>query len=184
VNPTARGLPITLDLEGAQVVLVGGGDEAERKGELCVEAGAELRRIDDGAAFRDADLDGARLALVTARDPALAARVHAAARARGILCWACDDPARSDLAMPAVARLGAARVAISTSGFSPVLAARLRAAIETALGERFTRFVEVLGALRERAKSEPDATRRRATLQAAVDGFSLEIAARYPEWFK
>ena len=86
--------------------------------------------------------------------------------------------------MPAIARVGAARIAISTSGASPALAGRLRELLETALGERFARFVEVLAALRERAKQEPDEQKRRAVLQAALDGFEADVSVRYPKWFK
>ena len=94
-----------------------------------------------------------------------------------------DDPPHSDLAMPAIAKLGAARIAVSTSGASPALAGRLRAALEKPLGERFAKFVELLGALRERGKQDADEARRRATLQAAVEGFDVDVNVRYPPWF-
>jgi siroheme synthase-like protein len=181
----AVGVPVTLDAEDARVVLVGGGDESDRKAQLCAEAGARVQRCDDPKMFHDALLDGAKLAMVTARDRDLAARVFAAARARGVLVWSCDDPAHSDIAMPGVARLGRARVTVSTAGASPTLAGRMRAAFEEALGDRFAKFVEVLGALRERTqREEPDPERRRAILTAALDGFALEIRASYPAWFK
>jgi siroheme synthase-like protein len=138
----------------------------------------------DAAGFAASVLDGALLVMVAVRDDELAARVHAAARARGVLCWACDNPPHSDLAMPAIARLGVVRFAVSTSGASPGLAGRLRAALETGLGEKFARFVDVLAALRERAQQDGDETRRRATLLAALEGFQLELSARYPAWFK
>src|SRR5262249_1866069 len=103
---------------------------------------------------------------------------------RGVLVWCCDNSSHSDFAMPAIARVGAARIAISTSGASPALAGRMRELLEPALGERFARFVEVLAALRERAKQESDAENRRAVLQAALDGFELDVSVRYPAWFK
>jgi siroheme synthase (precorrin-2 oxidase/ferrochelatase) len=102
-----------------------------------------------------------------------------------VLFWACDDPAHSDLALPAIARLGAARVAVSTGGNSPALSARLRAALETGLGEDFARFVDELGRLRARVQSdEPDRDRRRAALTDALDDFAVELRVRYPRWFK
>jgi siroheme synthase-like protein len=198
----SRGLLVALDVAQATVVVVGGDEEAERKIELLLDGEARVRvlaeaptaRIAGWAAagllehaarpFSPGELDGARLVLVTPRDPALAAAVAEAARARGVLCWACDDPAASDLAMPAVARLGAARVAISTSGRSPFLAGRMRAALEAALGDTFARFVEALGERRALARAEePDRARRRAALEALLDGFELELRVRYPRWF-
>jgi siroheme synthase-like protein len=203
MKATARGLAVTLDVEGAWVVVVGGDEEAERKVELLLDAGARVRLfatvlgpgletwVAAGALEHHprepepADLDGARLVLVALRDSELARQIYDAARARGVLCWSCDDPGASDLAMPAVARLGSARFAVSTSGQSPTLAGRLRTILEDSLGERFARFVELLGALRDRVqREEAEPARRRALLQAALDGFELELTARYPEWFK
>jgi precorrin-2 dehydrogenase/sirohydrochlorin ferrochelatase len=87
--------------------------------------------------------------------------------------------------MPAIARLGAARIAISTSGGSPALSSRMREAFEAALDGEFACFVDELAALRERLKKdEPDPVRRRAELQRALDGFELELRVRYPDWFR
>lgn len=184
MRPTALGVPITLDVEGARVVVVGADEEAARKVALLAEAGAQIAQLAPEA-FSPAVLDGARLALVTPRDPALAEAVSRAARARGVLVWACDDAVHSDFAMPALARLGRARFAVSTGGASPALAGRLRAALERSLGDTFARFVAALGELRDRAqREEPDATRRRALLNDAVDGLELEITVKYPAWFE
>jgi precorrin-2 dehydrogenase/sirohydrochlorin ferrochelatase len=180
----AIGLPITLDLDGQTALLVGDDEEAARKRELLEEAGAQVRVAMPGD-FEETLLDGARLVMVTVRDEALAVRVHAAARTRGILCWCSDRPDDSDFAMPAVARLGAARFAIATGGASPTLAGRLRAALVEQLGSEFARFVSALAALREQTqRSERDPARRREQLAKALDGFVLEVRARYPTWFR
>ncbi len=180
----ALGLPITLDVEGARVVIVGEGEDAERKRALVAESGGAVELI-AADAFTNELLDGARVALVCAHDAALAARVAEAARARGVLVWCSDDPAHSDFAMPAVARLGQARIAVATGGGAPALASRLRAAIEEQLGEAFARFVAELAELRARVqREEPDFERRRARLAQALDGFVVELRARYPGWFR
>jgi siroheme synthase (precorrin-2 oxidase/ferrochelatase) len=170
------GFPITFDVDGVAVLLVGDADDADaaRKRLLLEEAGARVRAVapDD---FRADDCDGVRLVLLTRRDPAAAATVAAAARARGALVWCSDDPAGSDFAMPAIARLGPLRLAISTGGGSPSLASRLRALLEAQLGDTFARFVTALAARRRQG----DVAARRADL----DGFDLELRARYPDWF-
>jgi siroheme synthase-like protein len=180
------GFPVTLELQGARVLVVGevpaADAEAQRKVTLLREAGAT---VDERDAFDAALLDGARVVVVFARDPALAKKVHAAARKKGVLCWCADDPAHSDFTMPAIARLGAARIAISTAGGSPGLSARLRETFEAALDGEFARFVDELAGLRERLKtSEPDPARRRAELTRALDGFEVELKVRYPGWFR
>lgn len=179
----ALGLPITLDVEGLRVVVVGDDEDAAHKRALAAASGADVAEVAP-AAFAEPALDGARLVLYTGHDAAVAARVAQAARARGALVWCSDDPARSDLAMPAVARLGQARIAVATAGAAPALSSRVRRALEAGLGEKFARFVEALGELRARVqREEPDFARRRARLTEALDGFALEIRARYPDWF-
>ncbi|HEY2745675.1 MAG TPA: NAD(P)-dependent oxidoreductase [Polyangia bacterium] len=170
----AIGFAITLDVEGQAVLVVGDDADAARKRALLEDAGARVTQLlpDD---FADAAVDGARLVLLSARDAALAARVSAAAQARGVPVWCSDDPARSDFAMPAIAALGPVRIAVSTSGGSPTLAGKLRAIFEKQLGERFGDFARALA--RRRAAHTIDERR------ADVDGFELDIAARYPDWF-
>jgi siroheme synthase-like protein len=184
MKTTPPGLPVTLDLAGARVLVLGAAtdEESQRKRELLQEAGAVL---DEQPRFDPAALDGARLVVLFGRDPARAAEVFAASRARGVLCWCADDAAHSDFAMPAIARLGAARIAISTAGGSPALAQKLRATFEAALGDTFARFVDELAALRARTRAtEPDFARRRQRLHEAIDQFRLELSAHYPDWFR
>ncbi|SRR6266542_1428431 len=170
------GFPITLDVAGAAVLIVGDPDDADaaRKRSLLEAAGAVVRQVSP-ADFRDDDCAGARLVLLTRRDPTQAAAVAAAARAHGALVWCSDQPAACDFAMPAIARLGSLTLAIATGGGSPALASRLRARFEEALGDTFARFVT---ALSERRRGRNLAARR-----ADLDGFELSIAARYPDWF-
>ena len=170
----APGFSITLDVEGQAVLVIGDDDDASRKRAQLEEAGAQVTALAPGA-FSDGAVDGARLVLLCTRDPALAARVSAAARLRGIAVWCSDDPVRSDFAMPAIAQIGNVRLAISTAGGSPTLAGRLRAIFEAKLGARFAAFGRALAA--RRASRSVDERR------ADLDGFDLELAVRYPDWF-
>jgi precorrin-2 dehydrogenase / sirohydrochlorin ferrochelatase len=171
----APGFPINFDVDGQPVVVIGSDDDATRKCALLQDAGARVTQLPPGAFDDDATLAGARLVLLTVRDPSLAARVSAAARARGVLAWCSDNPGCSDFAMPAIAQLGPARLAISTAGGSPSLAARLRALLEAQLGDRFAAFARALAARRpERSIDE-----RRADL----DGFDLHVEVKYPDWW-
>ena len=139
------GFPITLDVEGQAVLVVGDDADAARKRALLEDAGARVTQLaaDD---FVDAAVDGARLVMCSAREPALAARVSAAARARGVPVWCSDDPERSDFAMPAVAQLGPVRLAVSTSGGSPTLAGKLRADLREAARRALRRLRARAGA--------------------------------------
>lgn len=170
----AAGLPITLDVEGWDVLVVGDDADAVRKRALAEGAGARVTSLSP-ADFDDAAVAGKRLVMLSARDAALAARVSAAARSHGALVWCSDDPARSDFAMPAVAQLGPARITISTAGGSPSLAGRLRALFQAQLGERFADFARALAARRPRQTMDE----RRADL----DGFDVKLEVTYPDWF-
>jgi precorrin-2 dehydrogenase / sirohydrochlorin ferrochelatase len=170
----AAGLPITLDVEGWDVLVVGDDADATKKRALCEAAGARVTQVAAGA-FDEAAVGGRRLVLLSARDAALAARVSAAARAAGALVWCSDDPGRSDFAMPAIAQLGPARIAVATSGGSPSLAARLRAALEAQLGTRFAAFATALAGRRKQQTIDER--------KADLDGFDLKIEITYPDWF-
>jgi siroheme synthase (precorrin-2 oxidase/ferrochelatase) len=170
----AIGFAITLDVEGQAVLVVGDDADAARKRALLEDAGARVTQL-RAADFAESAVDGARLVLLSVRDAALAGRVSAAARARGVPVWCSDDPARSDFAMPAIAQLGPARIAVATAGASPTLAGKLRATFEKQLGERFADFVRALG--KRRAAHGVDERR------ADVDDFELELRVRYPDWF-
>jgi len=171
----AIGFAITLDVEGQAVLVIGDDADAARKRALLEDAGARVTQL-AADRFDEASVEGARLVLLSVREPALAARVSAAARARGVPVWCSDDPARSDFAMPAIAQLGPARIAIATAGSSPTLAGKLRAIFDKQLGERFGEFVRALG----QRRSVHNVDERRADL----DGFELELRVRYPDWFQ
>jgi siroheme synthase (precorrin-2 oxidase/ferrochelatase) len=180
----ALGLPITLDLEGARALIIGPDDDERRRKQLLLEdAGAIIEALTPDH-FSDEKIGNARVVMVSAHDTALTARVAAAARARGALVWCSDAPEHSDFAMPAIARLGRARIAVATGGGAPALAKRMREQLEAALDNpRFRRFVDELAALREQLEGA-DFETKRAELTKAIEGFVLELGVRYPDWLK
>lgn len=145
-----RAFPLFVRLENRPVLLVGGGEMAAAKLRLLRAADAEVTLVaaalvPDLAAlvdtmvtwhardFAPADLAGHSLVFSAIENEAADAAVSAAARAAGILVNVVDRPEHSDLIMPAIVDRGEIVVAISTNGASPVLAQRVRAAIEAAI---------------------------------------------------
>jgi siroheme synthase-like protein len=131
-------LPIALDLHGRRCLVVGGGAVAARKIESLLQAGAsevavvapEVRaEIADlataarvevaGRGFVPGDLDGVFLVMAATDDPEVNRVVAAAARERGVLVNAADDPAACDFIMPAVVRRGNVAVAVTTEVPAP-----------------------------------------------------------------
>jgi siroheme synthase-like protein len=136
--------PISLDLQGVPVLVVGAGPVAARKVAGLADAGAVVRvvapdvspemtrAVDAGEVeslahrqFQASDLDGVRL-VVTATGTDADHDVAMAATAAGIWVNAADRPEDCSFILPAVARNGPLSVAVSTDGTSPALAQRLR----------------------------------------------------------
>jgi precorrin-2 dehydrogenase / sirohydrochlorin ferrochelatase len=133
--------PVSLDLTGVTVLVVGAGRIAARKVDGLAAAGALVRVVApevsdelDRAAVADlrrrryepADLEGVRLVVTATGDATVDGRVAADATAIGIWVNAADQPADCTFILPAIARHGPVSIAVSTDGASPALARRLR----------------------------------------------------------
>ena len=154
-----RAFPLFVRLEKRPVLLVGGGEMAAAKLRLLLSADAAVTLIapvvsDEIAAFvtegrvtwiarsfADSDLAAHNLVFSAVEDDVLDTRVSVAARDAGILVNVVDRPELSDLIMPAIVDRDEIVVAISTNGGSPVLAQRIRAAVEAAIPHGIERLV-------------------------------------------
>jgi len=143
--------PLFADLTGLPVLVVGGGHVAERKiralraAGACVRVGApeltatlcqwvEQEQIEHLAGcFQPAWLDEVWLAIAATDDRTLNARVAACAAERRVWTNVVDDPALSRFQVPAVVDRAPLTVAVSTGGAAPVLARRVREALEVQL---------------------------------------------------
>ncbi len=195
------GFPLSLDVRGWPVLVVGGDEEAAEKTQRLLEAGAKVtvvsptlndalkqlaasaKVIHRGRHFRDGDSENAILVLNTIRgDRDFSRSLLEKARQKKFLLWSVDQPEASTVTMPAVVACGHLRVAISTSGMAPALSGFMKEDLERILGEEFAAFVEWLGQLREQARAnEPDVEKRRALLREALDGFRLLGKVQYPK---
>ena len=195
------GFPLTLDVQGYPVLVLGGDEEAAEKTQRLLEAGAKVtvvaptlhaklkdmaasaKVVHRGRLFRDADLEHAILVLNMVRgDRDFSRSLFAKAREKKVLLWSVDQPDASTVIMPAVVACGHLRVAISTSGAAPALSGFIKEDMEKIFGEEFSVFVEWLGQLREQTKAtEPDFEKRRALLREALDGFRLLGKVQYPK---
>ncbi len=146
-----RSFPLFLKLEGRPVLLAGAGSAAAAKLRLLGQAGARvtihadqpstdlLAAIADTGAYHapgaiePAALARADLVFGATGDEAQDRAIAAQARCAGKLVNIVDRPELSDFTMPAIVDRGDIVVAVSTHGASPVLAQRVRAAIESVL---------------------------------------------------
>jgi siroheme synthase-like protein len=185
--------PLFLELRHRPVLVVGGGEVAERKVESLLQAEAAvtvvapdftpaLRKLAAAGSirtvrrkFEEADLQDAVLVISATDDSATQERVAALARAHRIPVNTVDQPRLCDFIVPASVRRGDVLVAISTSGKSPALAAALRAKIETIVTHDAARAARILGEIRSEVHTRfTDPARRKKALARIVDSGILD----------
>jgi siroheme synthase-like protein len=191
-------LPVALRLAQRPVLLIGGDDEAVDKLPKLQQAGALItvvaqcvdERISDAArrrelvwyarAWGETDLLGQTAVVLASRDATEAQRLFALrTRHRFWLC-AVDQPAFCDFFLMSTVRRGPVQIGITTGGAAPLLARRIRQALEHGMPEEFAEFCHEFAQLRESVATLNKAERV-ATLESALNGFAMDVALRYPE---
>ena len=178
--------PVSLNLVGRKCVVIGASDdrEAVEKDHALREVGADVVWIKDFENLRDEDVADAYFVISTPQEEPLAKRLRALADTHKFLLCAIDQPKYGLVAMAAIVKAGPARVAISTGGVSPRVGGKLRAALQGAFDETFTRFLDCLSNQRRRNKAVlTESADRRATMMKAAEGFEVAITFKYPTWF-
>jgi len=193
--------PVTLGLSGRPVLVVGGGEVAERKIEGLLAEGARLTVISPevrpaieewagkGAlqlrrrCHQAGDVAGFALVFAAADDRAANARVFAEARDAGIWVNVADDPELCTFHLPARVQRGALQIAIASQGGAPFVVRRLRQLLEGRLRAEWSEWMDAAARFRQalRALGLPrDVAERRcdAFFAATVDGDRLR--ARVP----
>jgi uroporphyrin-III C-methyltransferase/precorrin-2 dehydrogenase/sirohydrochlorin ferrochelatase len=171
-------LPIFIDIENRNCLVVGGGEVAARKIALLLRAGAHVTviapelcselsdqlsvqrhaqlsrgRITHRAeAFHPDHLRDAVLVVAATDDPVVNRTVSRAAEHLHIPVNVVDNPKLCSFIMPSIVDRSPIVVAISSGGASPVLARLLRARLETMIPAAYGRLAAYAGEFRERVK--------------------------------
>ncbi|WP_323064307.1 siroheme synthase CysG [Aeromonas jandaei] len=164
-------LPIFCRLDNKPVLLVGGGEVAERKARLLLDAGAHLTvvapELDPELAelaangsiewlageFTPAQLTGKWLVVAATDRREVNALVYQSANQARIFANVVDDPKRSSFIMPSIIDRSPLMVAISSGGKAPVLARLLREKLEALLPQHLGAVATFAGSLRDRVKA-------------------------------
>ncbi|WP_421348499.1 siroheme synthase CysG [Aeromonas veronii] len=164
-------LPIFCRLDNKPVLLVGGGEVAERKARLLLDAGAQLTvvapELDPELAelaangsiewlageFASEQLAGKWLVVAATDRREVNALVYQSANMARIFANVVDDPKRSSFIMPSIIDRSPLMVAISSGGKAPVLARLLREKLEALLPQHLGAVATFSGSLRERVKA-------------------------------
>jgi precorrin-2 dehydrogenase/sirohydrochlorin ferrochelatase len=145
---------VDLNFNGKYVVVVGGGSESYRKTQSFVEAGTKIlvvskafspgikelhklgnlellqMKVEDAEAFVKNLKSKPDLLVAVTDNHELNAQLVKQAKKSGCMVYSVDDPATSDFILPALAKIGEVKIAISTAGKSPAMARMLRQRIE------------------------------------------------------
>ena len=165
-------LPIFCQLRQRDCLLVGGGDVAERKARLLLDAGANVtvNALDFTPQFQvwaDSQmltlvqgefipslLDNCWLAIAATDNETVNQQVSDAAEARRIFCNVVDAPRQASFIMPSIIDRSPLMVAVSSGGTSPVLARLLREKLESILPLHLGQLARYAGHLRARVKQQ------------------------------
>jgi precorrin-2 dehydrogenase/sirohydrochlorin ferrochelatase len=198
-----RYLPIGLDLQDRDALVIGAGPEMPSKIERLLACGARVTVIASepdreaealAAAGKltllrreatDADLEDKAIVLAapftTPEGEARARRWHAEAIRRGTLFCAVDRPEACTFVNQAVAEVPGVTLSIATDGASPGTSRRIREDLEALFADpRFARFVARLGEMRAALPRGE----RAAKMAEAVKGFAIEGKLVFPAWFE
>ncbi len=189
--------PIFLQLQGETALVVGGGSVARRKVETLLEYGASVKIVSRalcpklerlvekqeirflGEEFRETFLEGIFLVIAATDEKELNHKISRAARARGLLINAVDQPADCNFIVPSIVNRGNLQIAISTSGKSPAMAKQIRKDLEGCYGVEYESFLALMGRIREELLPMGFSQKENgAIFQRIIDAGLLDIIAR------
>ncbi|WBB60411.1 uroporphyrinogen-III C-methyltransferase [Streptomyces sp. WMMC500] len=145
-GPDAFAYPVGLRLAGRRVVVLGGGQVAQRRLPALIAAGARVTLVSPSVTpsvqamadvgeltweqrpYADGDLEGAWYAVVATRDPEANAAASAEAERRRVWCVRSDDASAATAWTPATGRSEGVTVAVLT-GSDPRRSAAVRDAV-------------------------------------------------------
>jgi precorrin-2 dehydrogenase/sirohydrochlorin ferrochelatase len=182
-------LLVDLKFDGKYIAVVGGGTEGYRKTRNFVDSGAKILVVSktfsegikklqqmnkvslletavvDAEAFVNGLDPKPDLLVAVTDDHTLNAQLVKYAKSAGCMVYAVDYPSLSDFILPALAKLGEVRIAISTSGKSPAMARTLRQRIEKMITEEDLQQIKLQTYARTLLKQRiPDQKVRRQVL--------------------
>jgi len=193
--------PVSLDLEGCHVLVVGAGRVAARKVAGLIACGAvvtvvapevhgDLEELVGGAApgtpgsvsverrlYQGGEAGGYRLVVTATGLKEIDRAAAADAESAGVFVNSADDPENCSFILPAVHRDGAVSIAVSTGGAAPALASWLRSRIASDLGDDLGLLADLLAEARHRVHSEGRSTEAMDWL-GLLDGPFPELVAR------
>jgi len=188
-----RNYPLFVDLHSRHCLVVGAGRVGARKVATLASCGAstvrvveerpmdeELRALSalpgvilSQRSFQPSDLHNVFLAFACTNNAELNAQIAQHCAEQNILCNVVDNPEACSFTVPALVTQGDLTLAISTGGHSPALSKRIRQDMETYFGNRYARFLTLMGRLRPMVLSQGESTEDNTRLFRGLVGSRL-----------
>jgi precorrin-2 dehydrogenase / sirohydrochlorin ferrochelatase len=166
--------PMMVDLRGRRVLVVGGGQVAERKISSLLTANAEVVVISPTAtpviwsfvkekrillhqrSYQSLDGAGCFLVIAATNRPLVNQQVYDDAKGRAQWINVVDQPSLCNFTVPSVVKRGKLTISISTEGSSPALAKQIRQELENKYGHEYELLLELTQEIRLRLQWEID----------------------------
>ena len=192
-----RYLPLHFDLQGRDVLVVGGGEIARRKIELLLRSGAHITVVApdistpvisilqgethslNAVVYDPVFLTGKALVVAATDDRAVNEAVSRNAKSTGIPVNVVDLPELCTVTFPAIIDRAPLVISVGSAGLAPVLTRFVRELIDSTLPERISILAEYLGSRREKLKkrfTDIESRRRRTEAFMASPGSELAMS--------
>jgi precorrin-2 dehydrogenase/sirohydrochlorin ferrochelatase len=163
-----RYYPISIDIQKKNCLVVGGGNVAYRKVLQLIKSGARVKVVAPSAiepivklkkqnkielakrSYRPSDLTDRYLVYAATDDSYLNKEIFQDTRTRHILVNVVDAPGYCDFIMPAVIKKGRITITVSTDGFAPYAAVRIKKRIDKLLNPEYMKLIQSIIKVRSR----------------------------------
>lgn len=186
--------PIFLNLRDCLCLVVGGGPVAERKISSLLVCQAKVRVVSPEVTptimkwylegrlelrqrvYQAMDLAGVFLVFATTNFSEVNNNIIKDCRARQLIVNVADNPQQSNFFVPSVVRRGKLAIAISTSGASPLLAAKVKRKLEQSFGPEYEEFMDILIEVRQQVLQDiADIKLRQQIFKELVESDILDL---------
>lgn len=189
----SRYYPIYVDLENKPVLVVGGGKVAQRKVKTLLEHGAVVRivspkilphlreLVDDSNCiwqekkYSSDDIHDAIIIFSCTEIEELNQRVAEDAAEACRLVNVVDDPEKCTFILPSIMSQGDLKIAVSTSGSSPLVAKQIRQKLEAEFGDEYKEYLALLKSWRKEVKEKMTHEQKEKFWERVTDGEVLQL---------
>jgi len=189
--------PIFLDLNNQNVLVVGGGEVAERKIKHLLTYGCtiyissphltpHLQQLVTTKKMHhipyeslDTYMDDTFMVIAATDDAEVNSKIASQAKKHGLLINTVDQPKDCNFIMPSIVKRGNLQIAISTAGKSPALAKKIRKNLESTFGPEYDSLTKLMGIIRTKLLSQDQSSsKNKIIFQQLVDSNLLEMIKR------